>query len=303
MTGSLTAVLYNATTYRDADGNVAGVFAAARDVGELKRAEAEIRALNAGLERRVQERTRELDAANRELQEFVYSVAHDLRTPLRAVDGFSLTVLEDYGDVIAEQGRSDLQRVRAAAQSMGQLIDALLSLARVGRREVDVGQVDLTAIARRVIAELREAEPDRKVHVTIEDGLEVLGDVALLDVVLENLLGNAWKFTAIASRGAYRVPGSGARRRSARSWSATTAPASTRPTWTSCSARSSDCTPPRSSRGRGSAWRRSRVCSSGSAARGGPRARSAVARRSSSRSRMPPDARRPTAPGSSRAVE
>ena len=198
--GSLTAVLYNATTYRDPGGGVAGVFAAARDVGELKRAEAEIRALNTGLEHRVAERTRELDAANRELQEFVYSVAHDLRTPLRAVDGFSLTVLEGYGDVIAEQGRSDLQRVRAAAQSMGQLIDALLSLSRAGHSDVDLRPVDLSAIARRVIAELREADPAREVESVIEDGLEVVGDAGLLDVVLKNLLGNAWKFTSMRPR-------------------------------------------------------------------------------------------------------
>jgi len=192
----VTPVLYNASTYRGADGEVAGVFAAARDVRELQRAEAKIRKLNAGLERRVAERTHELDVANHELQEFVYSVAHDLRTPLRAVDGFSLTVLEDYGHVIAEQGRSDLHRVRAAAQSMGKLIDALLSLSRVGRRDVALEPVDLSAIARRVVAELREADPGRSVDVVIDEGLEVVGDVALLDVVLENLLGNAWKFTA-----------------------------------------------------------------------------------------------------------
>jgi len=194
--GHLTAVLFNASTYRDADGQVVGVFAATRDVGELKRAEAEIRALNASLERRVQERTRELAATNRELQEFVYSVSHDLRSPLRAIDGFSFTVLEDYGDVIDEQGRSDLQRVRAAAQRMGELIDALLSLSRLGHREVDLRPVDLSAIARRAIDELREADPERQVEVVIEDGLVAEADTWLVDVVLENLLGNAWKFTA-----------------------------------------------------------------------------------------------------------
>jgi len=194
--GGLVEVLYNAATYRDADGHVAGVFAAARDVGELKRAEEEIRALNTDLERRVEERTRELAAANRELQEFVYSVAHDLRSPLRAVDGFSLAVLEDYGDVIAEEGRADLQRVRAAAQSMGDLIDALLSLPRVGRGEVTLAQIDLSAVARRVIEERREADPDRVVEVTVEEGLVAESDAALVDVVLESLLGNAWKFTA-----------------------------------------------------------------------------------------------------------
>jgi PAS domain S-box-containing protein len=194
--GAVTEVLYNAATYRDADGRIAGVFAAARDVGELNRAEEEIRALNADLERRVEERTRELAAANRELQEFVYSVAHDLRTPLRAVDGFSLAVLENYGEAIAGQGRADLLRVRAAAQSMGELIDALLSLSRVGRREVELAEVDLSAVARRVIAEQRESEPDRRVDVAIEERLVVESDAALVDVVLVNLLGNAWKFTA-----------------------------------------------------------------------------------------------------------
>ena len=194
--GSITAVLQRAA-YRDADGKVAGVFAAARDVRELKRAEEEIRELNAGLERRVAERTRELDAANRDLQEFVYSVAHDLRTPLRAVDGFSLAVLEAYGDVLAEDGRSDLHRVRAAAQSMGQLIDALLSLPRVGRRDVSFETVDLSAMARRVVSDLREADPAREVEVAVQDDLVVAGDAAILEVVLTNLLGNAWKFTSV----------------------------------------------------------------------------------------------------------
>jgi light-regulated signal transduction histidine kinase (bacteriophytochrome) len=112
------------------------------------------------------------------------------------VDGFSLAVLEDYGEVMANQGRADLRRVRAAAQSMGELIDALLSLSRVGRREVELAQVDLSAIARRVIAERRDAQPDREVAVAIEEGLVAVSDAALVDVVLENLLGNAWKFTA-----------------------------------------------------------------------------------------------------------
>lgn len=175
---------------------IVGAVHVVRDITARRRAEAEIRTLNASLERRVQERTRELVAANRELQEFVYSVSHDLRSPLRAIDGFSLTVLEDHGDVIDEQGRSDLRRVRAAAQRMGELIDALLSLSRLGRRELDLGQVDFSAIARRVIDELREADPERQVEVVIEDGLVAKADTWLGDVVLENLLGNAWKFTA-----------------------------------------------------------------------------------------------------------
>jgi PAS domain S-box-containing protein len=194
--GHLTSVLYNASTYLDADGSVVGVLAAARDVGELRRAEAEIRALNASLEQRVQERTRELAATTQELQEFVYSVSHELRSPLRAIDGFSFSVLNGYRDVLDDNGRSDLERARAAAQRMGELIDALLSLSSLGRRDVDLGLVDLSAVARRIVGRLREADPGREVETVIQDGLVVETDAALVEVILGNLLLNAWKFTA-----------------------------------------------------------------------------------------------------------
>jgi PAS domain S-box-containing protein len=166
------------------------------DISERKCAEAKIRRLNRDLERRVRERTDELTAANRELQEFVYSVSHDLRTPLRAVDGFSLTVMEDYGEAIGEQGRNDLRRVRAAAQKMGELIDALLALSRLGHREIAVERVDLSAVARRLGEALRSADPTRDVELRVQDGLSAEADPALLDVVLDNLLGNAWKFSS-----------------------------------------------------------------------------------------------------------
>lgn len=163
---------------------------------EAELAARQIRELNAGLEERVRERTLELAVANRDLQEFVYSVAHDLRTPLRAVDGFSLAVLEEHGHALGEDGRSDLRRVRAAAQTMGDLIDALLALTRVGRREVKIERVDLTAVARKVVEELRAAAPERRVEVRVAEGLYAETDAALAEIVLRNLLGNAWKFTS-----------------------------------------------------------------------------------------------------------
>jgi signal transduction histidine kinase len=148
------------------------------------------------LEQRVADRTAQLEAANKELESFSYSVSHDLRTPLRSIDGFSQALLEDYGDKLDDQGRSDLRRVRAATQRMAQLIDDMLNLSRVTRGEMHREVVDLTALVRNVSQELAAAEPDRKVDLAIAESVRAEGDARLFRVLLENLLRNAWKFTA-----------------------------------------------------------------------------------------------------------
>ncbi|HKI57986.1 MAG TPA: PAS domain S-box protein [Trueperaceae bacterium] len=148
------------------------------------------------LERRVGARTAELQALNRELEGFSYSVSHDLRTPLRAIDGFGSALLEDYADRLDAEGRHYLERMRGAAQHMGTLIDDLLTLSRVGRTSLEPRDLDLAELAREVAAELREAEPDREVALTVQEGLPARGDRTLLRLVLQNLIGNAWKFTS-----------------------------------------------------------------------------------------------------------
>ena len=169
--------------------------AMARD--ERRRAvEDKLRRLSEELERRVQERTQELRAANADLEAFSYSVSHDLRAPLRAIDGFSRVLLSRYADRLDADGRHALERVRAGSERMGVLIDAMLGLSRLGRRPLELGDVDLSALAAEVVEELRAGEPERDVEVLIEPDVSAVGDKELLRVVLQNLLGNAFKFTS-----------------------------------------------------------------------------------------------------------
>jgi signal transduction histidine kinase len=166
-----------------------------RMTDDLATSRARIEELNADLERRVIERTGQLEAANKELEAFSYSVSHDLRAPLRGIDGFSQALVEEYADRLDEPGRHYLTRVRAAARHMAHLIEDLLNLSRVTRSELHRVMVDLSAIGRAVATELQRTQPDRRVTFEIEPGLTVYGDPGLLRVALENLLGNSWKFT------------------------------------------------------------------------------------------------------------
>ncbi len=165
-------------------------------VGDLERTRGELSQLNSELEERVRRRTADLEAANKELEAFSYSVSHDLRSPLRAIDGFSLALLENHSSDLDDQGRADLARVRANANRMGELIDGLLRLSRLSRQELRVSEVDLSALTEEVAASLREIEPDRAVTFRIEPGVQGPGDRDLLRVVLDNLIGNSWKFTS-----------------------------------------------------------------------------------------------------------
>lgn len=179
------------------EGQAPRFVATVNDISARKQAQEEILQLNAELEERVRQRTAQLQAANQELEAFSYSVSHDLRTPLNTIDGFSKLLGKEIGASAAtERGKHYLARVRAGVVQMGELIDALLSLAQVSRTSLRRESVDLSALAETVLNAYREREPGRAAQLAIQPGLVVQGDPGLLRQVLENLLGNAWKYSS-----------------------------------------------------------------------------------------------------------
>jgi signal transduction histidine kinase len=174
----------------------AGAVELAAGTAKIASLNEELKKLNADLEARVDLRTRELAVSNQELEAFSYSVSHDLRAPLRTIDGFSLALWEDFSDNLNDEGRDYISRVRAGVQRMGTLIDSLLQLSRVTRSEIQSESVDLSQLATLVFNELQASDPERKVTFEAQPGIVVRGDGRLLRIALENLIGNAWKFTS-----------------------------------------------------------------------------------------------------------
>ncbi|MGC4072827.1 MAG: ATP-binding protein [Nibricoccus sp.] len=194
--GTIRWIQFHARRLLAAGGELGGFVGTIHDITAEMEAESEIRRLNASLEERVAERTAQLAAANAELEAFSYSVSHDLRSPLRAIDGFSRAIAEDYDAALDDNGRDYLRRIREASQRMAQLIDDLLRLSRATRTQMRVDTVDLAALAQNVVADLRQGDtPGRQVAFTCPDTLPARADRDLMRIVLDNLLGNSWKYT------------------------------------------------------------------------------------------------------------
>ena len=186
--GGTFPVDYTASCLRDTKGEPVGAVVVVRDITERKRIEAELKRHQDNLEQLVEARTKELEA-------FSYSVSHDLRAPLRAVNGFSQALFEDYYDSLDGEGRHYLERIGSATERMGQLIDGLLTLSRIIRRDLEQEALDLSEMAWEIAGSLQEADPGRKVRFEIQEGLAAVGDATLVRLLLNNLIGNAWKFT------------------------------------------------------------------------------------------------------------
>jgi len=166
-----------------------------QDITEMHNAEEALKRLNEELEQRVAERTREMSVLNRELEAFAYSVSHDLRTPLRSIDGFASLLEEEFGETLTGEARTYVNRIRTSSRRMGRLISDLLALAHLNRTELNLESVDLTRLAHSISRELAATDPAREVQWRIDEGMQVWADRGLMRVVLQNLLGNAWKYT------------------------------------------------------------------------------------------------------------
>jgi len=179
----------------DQNGAVTGLLGIGREITESKLAVQEIQRLNAELEQRVAERTSQLESVNKELEAFAYSVSHDLRAPLRTLDGFSSALKEDYGSLLDETGQGYLTRIQGAARRMSQLIDDLLKLSRISRGEIHRTHVNLSELANQIAGELQTSNPERVVEWVVCPDIYADGDANLLRIAMENLLGNSWKFS------------------------------------------------------------------------------------------------------------
>lgn len=203
--GSVQWLRWEVRPWHRSDGEVGGIVLFSEDITRDKEAEIEIRRLNADLEQRVLERTAELTAANTELDSFAYAVSHDLRAPLRAMNGFSRALQEDYGAKLDGEAKLYLDQIGIASQKMSDLIDGLLTLSRSTRNQLEREPIDITALAGRILAELAEAEPARTLAWQVEPGLTVQGDPRMVGVVMQNLLDNAWKYTARTAKAEIKV--------------------------------------------------------------------------------------------------
>jgi PAS domain S-box-containing protein len=189
-------VLISGSALINVEGDVKGAVFVAINISERLLAEKKIQKLNEELEERVKERTLQLEISNKELESFSYSVSHDLRAPLRSIDGFSQALIEEYSDKLDEQGNDYLNRVRSSAQKMSELIDGMLNLAKVTRVALRFGSVNLSAIAKSIAKELRENDKKRTAEFSIAPNLTDTADATLIEAALRNLLENAWKFTS-----------------------------------------------------------------------------------------------------------
>ena len=189
--GHLTPVLYNAALYRNDAAKPIGVFAAARDISERKHAEEAVNRLNIELEQGVARRTAELEAANKELEDFSYSISHDLRTPLRAIAGFARIVVDEHAATLDSEGRRLLDVVQVNTVRMGRLIDELLEFLRLGRQPMNFGPVDVAQLVLEIFGELQTSVPDRKLQLVLKDPPPLWGDRTMIRRLLTNLLSNA----------------------------------------------------------------------------------------------------------------